>query len=110
MNRTLEISIYVAGGVSAVVLAHEIYKRKNSGIGLFTTKESMGKYVATSSKGVRDVYSKDNIYDFLKSWMTFGNDYTKAWYQAVWKSENGKETPYFFVNGKRHVTKGGFAG
>lgn len=110
MNKTVKISIYVAGGVSAVIMAHEIYKRKNSGVGLFTTKEKMGKYVGMSSKGVRDVYTKDTIDSFLNTWKTFGDDYTKAWYQAVWQSENGKDTPYFFVDGKRHITKGGRAG
>lgn len=110
MNKALKISIYVAGGASALVLAHHIYKRVNSGVGLFTTKEKMGKYVALSSKGVPDVYTQDNVNDFLKSWLTYGDEYTKEWYKAVWKSENGKETPYFYVGSKRHVTKGGRAG
>jgi len=110
MNKALEITIYVAGGVSAVILGNQIYKRMNSGIGLLTTKEKMGKYVGMSSKGVRDVYTKDTIDSFLNAWKTYGDDYTKAWYMAVWDSEHGKETPYFYVGTKRHITKGGFAG
>lgn len=70
----------------------------------------MGKYVGKSDKGVGTPYTKENIKDFLESWETFGDDYTKEWYKAVWKSENGKPTPYFFIGSKRHKTKGGTAG
>lgn len=110
MNQALKISAYVLGGATLVVVANQIYKRLNYGVGLLTTKEKMGKYVAQSSKGVPEVYTKDNMSSFLKFWNSAGDGYTKAWYQAVWKSEHGNETPYFYVGTKRHLTKGGTAG
>lgn len=111
MDKALKISLYVAGGVATVLAANFVAKRLNSGIGFLTSKKYMGKYVAKSSEATdypRD--TKEEIKEWLEYWMDYGDDYTKAWYRAVWKSEHGDETPYFYVDNKRHKTKGGLAG
>jgi hypothetical protein len=111
MNKALKISAYVLGGASIVVLSNQIVKYLNDGVGFLTTKRHMGKYVAKSNKGLNDPRdTKDEIKEWLDTWKGYGDDYTKAWYKAVWKSEHGKDTPYFFVDNKRHKTKGGIAG
>jgi hypothetical protein len=108
MNKTLKISLYVAGGVSAVLLANQVYKRLNSGKGLFTTDKQMAKFVGMSKFALNDPYTKEEIEDFYKFWDSLAKDYKLAWYKAVWSSENGKPQQYFYNSqGKKYNTKGG---
>lgn len=107
MNKTLKISLYVSGGVVGVILLNALVKRMNNGIGFFTTDKKMGKFVGTSSEGMNVPYTKEEVDDFLETWTSWGKGYRKAYYKAVWRSEHGKPTPYFYVDKVRHATKGG---
>lgn len=107
MNRTLKTSLYISGGVVGVILLNALVKQMNSGIGFFTTDKKMGKLVGMSSEGQNVPYTKDNIDDFLETWISWGKNYRRAYYKAVWRSEKGKPTPYFYVDKVKHATKGG---
>jgi len=52
MKKALEISAYVVGGLSLVVLANQIRKTKNSGVGFLTSSRRMGIRVGKSDKGL----------------------------------------------------------
>lgn len=107
MKKALQISAYVVGGLSLVVLANQIRKNKNSGVGFLTSMRKMGRVVGMSKYGLNEPYTKENINDFLKFWDGLGKDYRTEWYKAVWESENGNSTPTFKVGNKKFKTKGG---
>jgi hypothetical protein len=48
-------------------------------------------------------YEKDGA----KFWMGLGENYTKAYYKAVWLTSKGKDTPTFVADGNTYNTKGG---
>jgi hypothetical protein len=108
MNKTLEYALYGIGGLSVLLIGNQIYKRKNGGIGLFTTDKKMGTYVGLSDKGLNKPYTKDTVDDFVAGfWKGLGKDYKKQWFKAVYKSEIGEDTPTFTLEGKTYWTKGG---
>jgi hypothetical protein len=108
MNKTLKISLYVAGGISTILLANEVTKLVNSGVGFLTSDKQMGKFVGMSEFALNDPYTKEDIEDFLTFWEGLGKGYKKGWYKAVWSSEKGKPQEFFFNDeGKKFRTKGG---
>jgi hypothetical protein len=109
MKKGIEIALYGVGAISLIALANQIVKNRKSGVGLFTTKKAMGKFVGMSSEGLNTPYTKDTIKDFLEFWDGLGDNYAKEWYKAVWETEKGNPTPTFSVNGKTFFTKGGSA-
>jgi aryl-phospho-beta-D-glucosidase BglC (GH1 family) len=107
MKKGLEITAYLLGGLSLVVLANQIVKVKSSGKGFLTTSRKMSKKVGTSSFALNEPYTKDNVAEFYDFWDSLGKEYRTSWYKAVWESENGNETPFFYVGTKKFKTKGG---
>jgi len=110
MNKALKISLYVAGGISAVILANVVIKRLNSGKGFFTSDKQMAKLVGMSKFALNDPYTEEELPNFYKFWDGLDKEYKIAWYKAVWKSENGKPQETFSIkSGKKFKTKGGRA-
>ena len=109
MRKALEISAYVIGGLSIVVLANQIRKTKNSGVGFLTSTRRMGIRVGKSDKALNEPYTDENIKQFLDFWKGLDKEYKINWYKAVWESENGNDTPFFYVGSKKLKTKGGRA-
>jgi|694.fasta_scaffold11311_24 hypothetical protein len=110
MNKALKISLYVAGGVSAVILANEVTKMVNSGKGFFTSDKQMAKFVGMSKFALNEPYTEEELPKFFEFWEGLGKAYRLAWYKAVWNSEKGKPQIYFYnTEGKRFLTKGGKA-
>lgn len=109
MRKALEISAYVIGGLSLIVLANQIRKTKNSGVGFLTSSRRMGIRVGKSDKGLNKPYTDENIKEWLEFWKELGKEYKTNWYKAVWESENGNDTPFFYAGNKKFKTKGGKA-
>lgn len=107
MRKALEISAYAIGGLSLIVLANQIRKTKNSGVGFLTSSRRMGIRVGKSDKGLNQPYTDKNIKQFLDFWKGLDKEYKTNWYKAVWESENGNDTPFFYVSNKKFKTKGG---
>ena len=93
MRKALEISAYTVGVLSIIVLANQIRKTKNSGVGFLTSSRRMGIRVGKSDKALNEPYTD--------------KEYKTNWYKAVWESENGNDTPFFYVSNKKFKTKGG---
>ena len=107
MNKTLQISAYLLGGLSLVVLANQITKNRNSGKGFLTSTRRMAIRVGTSSAALNNPYTKENIDDFIEFYKNLGKEYRTNWYKAVWETENGNDTPFFYVGNKKFKTKSG---
>jgi len=109
MKKEIQIAIYGIGALSLVALANQIVKNKNSGVGFFTSKKSMGKFVGMSNEALNVPYTKENIDNFLDFWNDLDKEFAKEWYKAVWETEKGNPTPTFSIGGKTYNTKGGRA-
>ena len=105
MNRVVKGLLIGVGAITAV----EVILRMKTGKGIFTpSKKQMGEFVLTSEIArfkpmTKAEYEKDGA----KFWMGLGDNYTKAYYKAVWLSSKGKATPTFVADGNTYNTKGG---
>lgn len=76
--------------------------RKKRGELVMTSK--FGRNQPITKKEYNDPKNKKNGYKF---WKDLDKGYANAYYKAVWKSEHGKPTPTFVVDGETYNTKGG---
>jgi hypothetical protein len=105
MNRVVKGLLIGVGAFTAL----EVILRLKTGKGIITpSKKKMGEFVLTSEIArfkpmTKAEYAKDGA----KFWMGLGDNYTKAYYKAVWLSSKGKATPTFTADGNTYNTKGG---
>jgi hypothetical protein len=105
MNRVVKGLLIGVGAFTAL----EVILRLKTGKGIITpSKKEMGEFVLTSEIGrnkpmTKAEYEKDGA----KFWMGLGENYTKAYYKAVWLTSKGKDTPTFVADGNTYNTKGG---
>jgi hypothetical protein len=105
MNRVVKGLLIGVGAFTAL----EVILRLKTGKGIITpSKKEMGEFVLTSEIGrnkpmTKAEYEKDGA----KFWMGLGDNYTKAYYKAVWLTSKGKDTPTFVADGNTYNTKGG---
>jgi hypothetical protein len=105
MNRVVKGLLIGVGAFTAL----EVILRLKTGKGIITpSKKEMGEFVLTSEIGrnkpmTKAEYEKDGV----KFWMGLGENYTKAYYKAVWLTSKGKDTPTFVADGNTYNTKGG---
>ena len=105
MNRVVKGLLIGVGAFTAL----EVILRFKTGKGIITpSKKEMGEFVLTSEIGrnkpmTKAEYEKDGA----KFWMGLGENYTKAYYKAVWLTSKGKDTPTFVADGNTYNTKGG---
>ena len=105
MNRVVKGLLIGVGAFTAL----EVLLRLKTGKGIITpSKKEMGEFVLTSEIGrnkpmTKAEYEKDGV----KFWMGLGENYTKAYYKAVWLTSKGKDTPTFVADGNTYNTKGG---
>ena len=105
MNRVVKGLLIGVGAFTAL----EVILRLKTGKGIITpSKKKMGEFVLTSEIGrnkpmTKAEYEKDGV----KFWMGLGENYTKAYYKAVWLTSKGKDSPTFVADGNTYNTKGG---
>lgn len=105
MKKGVEIALYTASGVVAVVLTNQIVKYLNNGIGFLTTDRRMAKYTMTKPSGNFEPTTKEQWPRHYDWWKSKSKEFRREWYKAVWKSEHGKPTPTYMADGKKWVTK-----
>lgn len=108
MNTAAKIAIYTTSGLAAAIIINAVVKKKNDGIGIFTTERRMAKFVLTSPIARFKPQEKVTKED-VEWWKSLGKDYRRNWYKAVWKTAKGEKTETFTNSqGTKFWTKGGY--